>query len=129
LTERIPVLLNGIGKLNKQDSLVVLFNSLRGFNDISRIIVPGSISDKMIGFTKEGQTKVWINENFGMNYPSNYNSETKLDEFQVITNLVNAVGPKTDLTPEFLNNLKASRSFNTALGFIRSNGGVPENVL
>lgn len=83
----------------------------------------------MIGFTKEGQTKVWINENFGMNYPSNYNSETKLDEFQVITNLVNAVGPKTDLTPEFLNNLKASRSFNTALGFIRSNGGVPENFL
>ena len=72
LTERIPHILNSFSRLNKQDSLVVLYNALRGYNDISKIIVPHSITDKMIAFTKEGQTKVWINENFGMNYPSHF---------------------------------------------------------
>jgi hypothetical protein len=35
--------------------------------------MPGSLNDKMIGFNEEGQVKVWVNENFGMNYPSYYN--------------------------------------------------------
>lgn len=61
LTERIPFILNSCSILNKQDSLVVLYNALRGFNDISKIIIPHSITDKMIAFTKDGQTKVWIN--------------------------------------------------------------------
>jgi len=33
------------------------------------------------------------------------------------------------LNPDFVNALKSSQSFNTALGFVRSNGGVPENIL
>jgi len=27
----------------------------------------------MIGFTPDGRTKVWFNENYGMNYPSRPN--------------------------------------------------------
>lgn len=129
LTERIPLLLSGITRLNKQESLVVLYNALRGFNDISRIIVPAGITDGMIGFTRDGQTKVWINENFGMNYPSHIVEDAKLDEGTVVSNLVNAIAPRAELDAQFANELRNSRSFNTALGLIRSRGGVPENIL
>lgn len=83
----------------------------------------------MIGFNKSGQTKVWVNENFGMNHPGNHHSDATLDEAVLLANLINAVTPKVDLTPEFLNGVKNSRSFGNALNFIRNNSGVPENVL
>lgn len=129
MTERIPYILNEFSRLNKQDSLVVLYNALRGYNDISKLIVPHSITDKMIAFTKEGQTKVWINENFGMNYPSHFVEDAVLVENEVIKNLVNVIVAKGELNPDFVSTLKSSNSFNTALGFVRSNGGVPENIL
>lgn len=83
----------------------------------------------MIAFTKEGQTKVWINENFGMNYPSHFVEDAELVENEVIKNLVNVIVAKGELNPDFVSTLKSSNSFNTALGFVRSNGGVPENIL
>lgn len=48
----------------------------------------------MIAFTKEGQTKVWINENFGMNYPSHFTEGAELVENEVIKNIVNAISSK-----------------------------------
>ena len=83
----------------------------------------------MIGFNKSGQTKVWVNENFGMNHPGNHHSDAPLDEAILLTNLINAVSPKVDLAPEFLNGVKNSRLFGNALNFIRNNCGVPENVI
>lgn len=88
-------MLDSVSRLNKQEANVVLYNALRGFSDISRIVVPAAITDRMIGFTKEGQTKVWVNENFGMNYPNYYHPEAKLNEGEVVANLVNAVAPRT----------------------------------
>lgn len=129
LTEPIPTLLNSIFKLNKQESAVVLYNALRGYSDISRIVVPGAITDKMIGFNKSGQTKVWVNENFGMNHPGNHLTEIKLDEVVLLNNLVAAVSPKLDLSADFLNGVKNSRTIGNALNFIRANSGVAESVL
>ncbi|MDD2984733.1 MAG: hypothetical protein PHQ74_15245 [Crocinitomicaceae bacterium] len=106
-----------------------MYNALRGYSDVSRIVVPGAINDKMIGFNKSGQTKVWVNENFGMNHPGNHHSDATLDEAVLLNNLVNAVSSKLDLTPDFLNGVKNSRSIGNALNFIRANSGVTESVL
>ncbi len=109
--------------------MVVLYNAIRGLTDISKMIVPGAITEKMVGFTRDGQTKVWINENFGMNYPSHFVEDAKLNETSVITNLVAAIAPRADFDGQLVSAINSSGSFATALGFIRSRGGVPENVL
>jgi len=83
----------------------------------------------MIGFNKSGQTKVWVNENFGMNHPGNHHSDATLDEVVLLNNLVNAVSPKLDLAGDFLNGVKNSRTIGNALNFIRANSGVAESVL
>ena len=83
----------------------------------------------MIGFTSQGHTKVWVNENFGMNYPSHFIKEAQLNERVVINNLVNAISPHADLPNDYVSSLKSSDSFNNAINFIRSNGGVSEAVL
>lgn len=83
----------------------------------------------MIGFNRLGQTKVWVNENFGMNHPTNQSLEATLNESLVLNNLVAAVSPKLDLAPDFLNGVKNSRTLFDALNFVRANAGVPENVL
>lgn len=64
-----------------------------------------------------------------MNHPGNHHSDATLDEASVLNNLINAVSSKLDLAPEFLNGVRGSRKFADALNFIRSNGGVPDNVL
>lgn len=102
---------------------------MKGYADLSTFVVPAAITDRMIGFNKSGQTKVWVNENFGMNHPGYHHSDATLDEASVLNNLVNAVSSKLDLAPEFLNSVRNSRRFSDALNFIRSNGGVADNVL
>jgi hypothetical protein len=109
--------------------LVVLYNALRGFSDVSRIVTPGNITDKMIGFTPAGQTKVWVNENFGMNYPTNYNSEASLNENQLLVNLANAISPRTDLPADFWAALRGQSTINGALNWVKTNGGIAENIL
>lgn len=64
-----------------------------------------------------------------MNYPSHFVEDAELVENEVIRNLVNVIAAKGELNSDFVNTLKSSNSFNTALGFVRSNGGVPENIL
>ena len=108
---------------------MVLYNALRGYSDISRLIVPGLLTDKMIGFTSQGQTKVWINENFGMNYPNHYIPDAKVNESDVISNLLTAVSSRLDVDPQLLNGIRSAGSFATAIGFIRSRGGVADNIL
>jgi hypothetical protein len=83
----------------------------------------------MIGFNRQGQTKVWVNENFGMNHPANQSLDAHLDETSLLNSLVTAVSPKLDLTPDFLNGVRNSRTLLNALNFVRANAGVPENVL
>lgn len=106
-----------------------MYNALRGYSDVSRIVVPAAITDKMIGFNKSGQTKVWVNENFGMNHPGNHHSEAVLDEAVLLNNLINAVSPRLDLSADFLNGVKNSRTLGNALNFIKANSGVTEAAL
>lgn len=64
-----------------------------------------------------------------MNYPAHIEENAVLKENEVIVNLVNVISTRGDLNPDFVRTLKSSNSFNTALGFVRSNGGVSENIL
>lgn len=45
-----------------------------------------------------------------MNYPNYYQPEATLDQGQLVVNVVNAISPRVDITPDFLNALKGSRS-------------------
>ena len=83
----------------------------------------------MIGFNRNGQTKVWVNENFGMNHPNNQSVEAHFDEAQLLDSFFTAVSPKLDLNPDFLNSVRNSRTLENALNFTRANGGVAANVL
>jgi len=38
-----------------------MFNAIKGYQETARMVVPGSITDKMIGFNEAGNTKVWVN--------------------------------------------------------------------
>lgn len=64
-----------------------------------------------------------------MNHPGYHHSDALLDEAVLLNNLVNAVSPKLDLTPDFLNGVKNSRTLGQALNFVKTNSGVPENIL
>jgi hypothetical protein len=83
----------------------------------------------MIGFNRNGNTKVWVNENFGMNHPANQSLEATFDEAHFLDNFVNAVSSKLDFAPDFWNGLKSSRTLENGLGFVRANGGVSDEVL
>jgi hypothetical protein len=93
------------------------------------MVVPGQITDKMIGFTQSGQTKVWVNENFGMNYPAYYVKDTKLNESTVINNLLNVLNDKTTFNAEYLNGIRNNNTISGALNFVRSNSGISQLVL
>ena len=83
----------------------------------------------MIGFNRAGQTKVWVNENFGMNHPVNQSVDAHLDEVAVLNSLVDAVSPRLDLTPQLLTGVRNSRTIADAVGFVRANSGVDANIL
>lgn len=112
-----------------------MYNALRGYSDIAQIkhVVPGAITDRMIGFTRSGQTRVWVNENFGMNHPANYTHDSEhehaIDEAFLLNSLVSAITPKVDLPQDFLNNVVGTRTLSGALNWIRNNGQVPANLL
>jgi hypothetical protein len=64
-----------------------------------------------------------------MNFPNYYHHDSKLNESDVITNIVNAISPKTDLPNDYLTALRSSGNFSNALGFIRTNSGIDESLL
>ncbi len=70
VTERIPYLLKDCQNLPFNESLYVLHESLVGYMNISRFEKCFSVVDDMIGFTPNGQVKVWLNPNFADNYPT-----------------------------------------------------------
>jgi hypothetical protein len=106
-----------------------MYNALKGFNNVNSLVVPGPINDKMIGFTPAGHTKVWVNENFGMNYPVHYNEDNELHEGDLIHNITSAIAPHGEFSPDYINALRNSGSINNALNFIRQNGGVSSDIL
>ena len=59
----------------------------------------------MIGFNTNGETKVWVNENFGKNHPVNYREQDGNDltnlrsannEQRMVQNIINVVERKCE---------------------------------
>ncbi len=61
ITERIPVRLTKCPQLSYDESLYVLDRALEGYNFLYRNVGPFDINSNMIGFTPEGEAKVWHN--------------------------------------------------------------------
>ena len=69
-TERIPKRLSEIDDLTFLEGLMVVRDSLIGFNEIKDSYSGQlKVTNEMIGFTPEGVVKVWINEDFKYNVP------------------------------------------------------------
>ena len=67
MTEKIVKKLCEIRNLNNSEQLTVLYNALTGYSAVHKKMGAVKISSDMIGFNEEGKTKVWVNQNFGMN--------------------------------------------------------------
>lgn len=93
------------------------------------MVVPALINDKMIGFNEQGNTKVWINENFGMNYPAYYNKKNTLNEREVVNNLLDAIQDKTTFNNDYVNVLRNTNNLSNAINFVKSNSGISEAIL
>ena len=70
LTERIPHRLSQTPQLSYPESLYVLNESLRGYEHLYHKAGSFKVNPDMIGFTPEGEARVWFNENYGDNRPS-----------------------------------------------------------
>jgi hypothetical protein len=64
-----------------------------------------------------------------MNHPNNQSLQATFDEAHFLDNFVNAVSSKLDFAHDFWNGLRSSRTLENALGFVRANGGISDEVL
>lgn len=115
LTERIPHTLTNVPQLTYPESLYVLDESLNGYEHLYRKAGSFHVNSDMIGFTPEGEAKVWFNENYGENHPSherhilqstledrnylnnlNYNSPVTEDESALVKNICQVVEDKCE---------------------------------
>lgn len=71
ITERIPHRLAGAPQLTYPESLYVLDRALEGYETAYHKVGPFRVNDQMIGFNNQGEAKVWVNEDFAQNHPSN----------------------------------------------------------
>lgn len=60
--------------VSREETLLVLQQSLQGFSVIAAKYGPVWINDEMIGWTPDGRVKVWLNEDLWRNAPDE-NSE------------------------------------------------------
>ena len=69
-TERIPVRLTEIDYLTFREALMVIRDSLIGYNEIKESYFGIlKVTKEMIGINTNGEVKVWINEEFKSNSP------------------------------------------------------------
>lgn len=64
LTERIPHRLDTVRNFSEPEALYVLSEALAGFQDLHAKAGVFDITEKMVGFNRDGQVRVWLNENF-----------------------------------------------------------------
>ena len=115
ITEHIPHRLSHAPQLTYPESLYVLDRSLEGYENAYNKCGPFLVNDNMIGFNKQGEAKVWVNENFANNHPSNrlHHLEsttsrdlldpknknvfyTNSDEATMVENIANVVGDHSE---------------------------------
>jgi len=70
ITEHIPHRLTNIFYLTYTECLYVCQESLRGCEYLCDHAGPFDVNSDMIGFTENGEAKVWFNDNYGENRPS-----------------------------------------------------------
>ena len=70
MTERIPTRFADSKLLSREEEASVLYNALVGFDKLHQDNGMMDINSRMFGYSEKGQVKVWLNENYGMNYPS-----------------------------------------------------------
>ena len=71
VTQFIPYTLNNIKFLTFPQSLYTLTQTLLGFQHLYPRTGPVHITQKMLALTLTGDIKVWINEDFSQNHPTN----------------------------------------------------------
>lgn len=115
ITEHIPHRLSQAPQLTYPESLYVLDRSLEGYENAYNRCGPSLVNDNMIGFNRQGEAKVWVNENFANNHPSNRLAHlesttsrdlldpknknvffTNSDEAAMVENIANVVGDHSE---------------------------------
>lgn len=76
-TEHIPARLSEVDGLSEPEGLYVLREALNGYKIICQFQGILKINEEMIGFTQDGQVKVWLNENYARNAPDLENIVSK----------------------------------------------------
>ena len=69
MVESIPLRASDLHNLSFEESLYMLSESIRGFDDCYSKVGSFDIVEQMIGINKKGYVKVWLNENFAENHP------------------------------------------------------------
>ena len=67
-SEYIPYRLSETRNLNHGQGLYVLNESLIGFHELYHRFGPFPVTEDHIGFNQDGETKVWLNQNFATNH-------------------------------------------------------------
>lgn len=146
INERIPHRLAGAPQLTFEESLYVLDRSLEGYEHAYNQCGPFVVDDSMIGFTPEGEARVWVNNNFADNHPVNrrpflktttdegqefYKGDKKIippcsDESDMVQNIVDVVGEHCQegtFPQPFLSEVR-----NPALGFSEARSLITQTV-
>jgi hypothetical protein len=68
--EHCPLKLNKIHDMNINQSLYMLKEAILGFERLCSRFGPFKVTSNMIGVNERGLCKVWLNDNFSLNFPS-----------------------------------------------------------
>ena len=131
LTERIPTVLADSRQLSFEEANVTLYNALKGYSKLNDKFGPIEVTDQMIGYNNDGNTRVWINENFGRNHPVTSKDHDSNDltaiksasEERMVNNIINVIERKCERGqfPEpYRRDLFRSTSFSDTLRFIQN---------
>lgn len=91
LIENIPVRLHEVNSyLNFEERLSILAVTFSALHTLNFVYGPLFINENSIGFNEQGKIKVWINDHYSSNQPSNearndlnYNSGTATDNLML----------------------------------------------
>lgn len=120
MTEKMVKKLCEMTNLNGRDQLSVLYNSFLGYSSIFRRFKGVKVTSDMIGFNEHGQTKVWVNQNFGMNKKIDLRHDCETPENMMVRNIMEAVESSSscEIPREIKNNLSVSQTLDQAASFV-----------
>lgn len=125
-TEYIPFRLAETRSLSHEQGLYVLSESLIGFFELYKKLGAFPVDDSLIGFNKDGETRVWHSPNFAKNHfdsdnvvlmstanPHNFDERLILkQEEEMVEDIWNAVDIHANFTEDFRSNIGLMEHFN-----------------